>query len=94
MELRTFEVDHIDTSTQNILREIERGRVPAPDVLTDSLLLMAVRAQAVDQAEARELIEWDLATIAEFLALRLEQEGLLSRTQVQLLLSNQTATAH
>lgn len=87
-------MNQIDASTQRILLEIESGRVPEPDVLTDSLLLMAVRAQAVDQEEARELIEWDLATIAEFLALRLESEGLLSRNQVQTLLSSQDATVH
>ncbi len=87
-------MNRIDASTQRILFEIESGRVPEPDVLTDSLLLMAVRAQAVDQEEARELIEWDLATIAEFLALRLESEGLLSRNQVQTLLSSQDATFH
>ncbi len=87
-------MNQIDASTQRILLEIERGRAPEPDVLTDSLLLMAVRAQAVDQKEAQELIEWDLATIAEFLALRLESEGLLSRNQVQTLLSSQVATVH
>ena len=87
-------MDQIDASTQRILLEIERGRVPEPDVLSDSLLLMAVRAQAVEQKEARELIEWDLATIAEFLALRLESEGLLSRVQVETLLSSQIATVH
>jgi hypothetical protein len=85
-------MDQLDASTQRILLEIEQGRLPAADELTDSLLLMAVRAQAVDQEEARELIEWDLATIAEFLALRLEREGLLNREQVTILLSNQTAT--
>ena len=87
-------MNHLDASTQRILLDIQHGRVPEPDVLTDSLLLMAVRENAVDQEEARELIEWDLATIAEFLALRLESVGLLSRDQVQTLLSNQVASIH
>ena len=65
---------------------------PSLDAVADALLQLAVRDHAIDQDEATELLNWDLGTIAEFLALRLEQHGFLSPQEVTDILTTHTST--
>lgn len=74
------------------LRMVPYGENPPPtlDSVADSLLQLAVRDHAIDQAEATELLNWDLETIAEFLALRLHEYGFLSDQEVTDILERHT----
>jgi len=65
---------------------------PSLDAVADALLQLAVRDHAIDQDEATELLNWDLSTIAEFLALRLQQYGFLSPQEVTDILETHTST--
>ncbi len=65
---------------------------PSLDAVADALLQLAVRDNAIDQDEATELLNWDLSTIAEFLALRLQQYGFLSPQEVTDILETHTST--
>jgi hypothetical protein len=49
---------------------------------------------AIDQDEATELLNWDLGTIAEFLALRLQQHGFLSPQEVTDILETHTSAQY
>ena len=62
------------------------------DAVADALLQLAVRDNAIDQDEATELLNWDLSTIAEYLALRLQQYGFLSPQEVTDILETHTST--
>ena len=64
---------------------------PSLDAVADALLQLAVRDHAIDQDEATELLNWDLSTIAEFLALRLQQSGFLSPQEVTDILYKHTS---
>lgn len=63
---------------------------PTLDAVADALLQMAVRDHAIDQQEATELLNWDLGTIAQFLALRLCEFGFLSNQEVTDILATHT----
>lgn len=65
---------------------------PSLDAVADALLQLAVRDNAIDQDEATELLNWDLSTIAEFLALRLQEFGFLSPQEVHDILATHTST--
>lgn len=67
---------------------------PSLDAVADALLQLAVRDHAIDQDEATELLNWDLGTIAEFLALRLEQHGFLSPQEVHEILETHTSNIY
>lgn len=64
---------------------------PTLDAVADALLQLAVRDNAIDQDEATELLNWDLSTIAEFLALRLQQSGFLTPQEVNDILATHTS---
>lgn len=67
---------------------------PSLDAVADALLQLAVRDHAIDQDEATELLNWDLGTIAEFLALRLQEYGALSHQEVLEILATHTCTQY
>ena len=62
-------------------------RRAAMDALADGLLQVAIRHQSLGPEEAFELAKWDLATIAEYLALLLQKQGVLSIEEVTQLLA-------
>ena len=68
--------------TQTLLCQIDDGARPGEDAVADALLLFAVRNDALTPDEAGELQEWDLPTISEFLALRLNMLGYLTQQEV------------
>ena len=68
--------------TQTLLCQIDDGARPSEDAVADALLLFAVRNDALTPDEAGELQEWDLPTISEFLALRLNMLGYLTQQEV------------
>ena len=73
-------MQHSNTITVPDLRQ---SPPPTLDAVADALLRLAVRDHAIDQDEATELLNWDLGTIAQFLALRLREFGFLSEGDVQ-----------
>ncbi|MEJ2084255.1 MAG: hypothetical protein P8Y44_01080 [Acidobacteriota bacterium] len=81
----------MENRASQIVRSLSQGPPPSLDAVADALLQMAVRDQAIDQAEATELLNWDLATIAEFLALRLQECGFLSDDDVDQILVTHTS---
>ena len=64
---------------------------PSLDAVADALLQLAVRDNAIDQEEATELLNWDLGTIAEYLALRLQEYGFLTAQEVSDILEMHTS---
>lgn len=46
--------------------------------VAEALLSRAIQHRALTPEEARTLASWDLTTITEYLALRLQKEGLLT----------------
>ena len=83
-----------DPRTQTLLAQIDRGVRPSDDAVADALLLFAVRNDAVTPDEAGELQGWDLPTISEYLALRLNSLGLLTRQEVDQLVVTSTDCYH
>jgi len=80
---------NMDRQTQTLLSQIGHGVRPSEDSVADALLLFAVRNDALTPDEAGELQEWDLPTISEFLALRLNSLGYLTQQEVdQLVLTS------
>ena len=73
-----------------LVSSLSQAPPPSLDAVADALLQMAVRDHAIDQDEATELLNWDLATIAEFLALRLQECGFLSIEDVDQILVTHT----
>jgi len=67
---------------------------PSLDAVADALLQLAVRDHAIDPDEATELLNWDLGTIAEFLALRLQEYGCLSDQEVTEILETHTSSQY
>ena len=60
---------------------------PTPlDSVAEALLQRAIQHQALTPAEARDLATWDLTTITEYLALRLQKEGLLTARECRAML--------
>jgi hypothetical protein len=76
-----------DRQTRTLLMQIGHGARPSDDAVADALLLFAVRNDAVTPTEAGELQAWDLPTISEFLALRLNTLGYLTRQEVDQLVA-------
>jgi hypothetical protein len=60
------------------------------DSVAEALLQRAIQHQALTPAEARDLATWDLTTITEYLALRLQQEGLLTARECRAMLGAST----
>lgn len=56
------------------------------DSVAEALLQRAIQHQALTPDEARDLATWDLSTITEYLALRLQQEGLLTARECRAML--------
>ena len=67
---------------------------PSLDAVADALLQLAVRDNAIDQEEATELLNWDLGTIAEYLALRLQEYGFLTPQEVHEILEVHTSNLY
>ena len=64
---------------------------PTPlDSVAEALLQRAIQHQALTPAEARDLATWDLTTITEYLALRLQKEGLLTARECRAMLGAAT----
>ena len=64
---------------------------PTPlDSVAEALLQRAIQHQALTPAEARDLATWDLTTITEYLALRLQREGLLTARECRAMLGTAT----
>ncbi len=84
----------MDRQTQTLLSQIGHGARPSDDAVADALLLYAVRNDALTPAEAGELEGWDLPTISEFLALRLNSLGYLTRREVEQLMSTSPRSYH
>jgi hypothetical protein len=83
-----------DRQTQTILSQIDHGVRPSDDAVADALLLFAVRNDALTPDEASELQEWDLPTISEFLALRLNMLGYLTQQEVDQLVDTSAESYH
>ena len=49
--------------------------------VAEALLSRAIQHRALTPQEARTLATWDLTTITEYLALRLQKEGLLTASE-------------
>ena len=64
------------------------------DSVVEALLKRAIQHQALTPSEARDLANWDLTTITEYLALRLQKEGLLTARECRVMLSSVTRTGH
>ncbi len=67
---------------------------PVIDTLAEFLLFLAIRHEALSPVEAQKLALWDLTTIAEFLALRLQSEGLLTTDQCDSVLGHAADHTH
>ena len=67
---------------------------PVIDTLAEFLLFLAIRHEALSPMEAHKLALWDLPTIAEFLALRLQSEGLLTPDQCESVLGHASDYTH
>ena len=80
--------------SQDILPEITDRQRPGADDVASALLNLAIRHQTLSREEARELVKWDLVTIAEYLALLLEQRGLLSADEVCEMLGGTDGPCH
>ena len=83
-----------DPQTQTLLCQIGHGARPSDDAVADALLLFAVRNDALTPDEAGELQEWDLPTISEFLALRLNMLGYLTQQEVDQLVVTSRENYH
>ena len=83
-----------DRQTQTLLSQIGHGVRPTDDAVADALLLFAVRNDALSPDEAGELQEWDLPTISEFLALRLNMLGYLTQQEVDQLVTTSRDSYH
>ncbi len=75
------------------LQAAPEGR-PVIDTLAEFLLFLAIRHEALSPMEAQKLALWDLTTIAEFLALRLQSEGLLTPDQCESVLGHAEENTH
>ncbi len=62
--------------------------------VVEALLQRAIQHQALTPSEARDLANWDLTTITEYLALRLQKEGLLTVRECRAMLSSVARTGH
>jgi hypothetical protein len=70
-----------------LVADLRHGAPPTLDAVADALLQMAVHDDAISQDEATELLNWDLLTIAEYLALKLQEDGALTADDVHHILT-------
>ena len=77
--------------TPGIITEVDNENL---DSVAESLLATAIQHQALTPAEARNLASWDLTTITEYLALRLQKHGLLSPRECQAVLGVASGAEH
>jgi hypothetical protein len=84
----------MDFPGENLTQETDGEPRPVIDTMAEFLLFMAIRHQALSPVEANKLAMWDLSTIAEFLALRLEKEGLLTAEQCRNVLGQASNPTH
>jgi hypothetical protein len=64
------------------------------NAVVEALLQRAIQHQALTPSEARDLANWDLTTITEYLALRLQKEGLLTARECRAMLNSVARTGH
>ena len=64
------------------------------DSVAEALLSTAIQHQALTPEEARSLAAWDLTTITEYLALRLQKHGLLSARECRAVLGHAADSEH
>lgn len=62
--------------------------------VAEALLRRAIEHQALTPDEARTLAAWDLGTITEYLALRLQNEGLLTARECRAMLGYAADSVH
>lgn len=71
--------DLVFVSTTDSNSDTARAEDQSPlGSVAEALLSRAIQHRALTPEEARTLATWDLTTITEYLALRLEKEGLLT----------------
>ena len=85
---------NMNRQTQTLLSQIDHGVRPSEDAVADALLMYAVRNDALTPDEAGELQDWDLPTISEFLALRLNMLGYLTQQEVDQLVLTSAENYH
>lgn len=85
---------NMNRQTQTLLSQIGHGVRPSEDAVADALLMYAVRNDALTPDEAGELQDWDLPTISEFLALRLNMLGYLTQQEVDQLVLTSAENYH
>ena len=85
---------NMNRQTQTLLSQIDHGVRPSDDAVADALLMYAVRNDALTPDEAGELQDWDLPTISEFLALRLNMLGYLTQQEVDQLVLTSAENYH
>lgn len=80
-----------DVSLPNSTAGFANLNSPTPlDSVAEALLQRAIQHQALTPDEARDLATWDLTTITEYLALRLQKEGLLTARECRAMLGAAT----
>ena len=85
----------MNRAAHSLASELTMGPPPSLDAVADALLHAAVHDHAIDQDEATELLHWDLVTIAEYLALRLQEIGHLTGQEVgQILAAHSSGRCH
>ena len=70
------------------------NKVENLDSVAEALLSTAIQHQALTPEEARSLAAWDLTTITEYLALRLQKHGLLSPRECKAVLGYAADSEH
>ena len=82
------------TNTNITIGVIDESCQDKLDSVAESLLATAIQHQALTPAEARNLASWDLSTITEYLALRLQKHGLLSPKECRAVLGIASESDH
>lgn len=82
------------TDTNTLAGVIDTKDDEKLDSVAESLLATAIQHQALTPAEARSLASWDLSTITEYLALRLQHHGLLSPRECRAVLGIASESEH
>ena len=77
-----------------LLQDLEVDPQTQSSTLADKLLLMAVTNGGLTAEEAGDLVHWDIATIVEFLALRLLEVGVIDAREVLDLMGDAEAQLH
>ena len=80
--------------TEALFPELNHDERPRTDTVASTLLDIAIRHQTLSREQAQELVKWDLVTIAEYLALLLHNEGLLTSEEVRQMLGDTDGPFH